>query len=315
MDRGKYATLLDEDLWAYIDRVDSWYPPGIAAAPIERQREVYDAMARAFRQGRPEGVEVDDDTLPADDRSIPIRRYRMKGGKPQAAVVYYHGGGFILGGLESHDDICAELCAGTGFEVVSVDYRLAPEHRHPAAFEDAMAAFAHVATATGLPLVLCGDSAGGNLAAVVAHANRGGARTAVGQVLIYPALGGEPTGCSYVRHADAPLLSVKDMEFYHAARTGGENVAEDPTLEPLADTDFSSLPATIVVTAECDPLSSDGDAYCRRILEAGGKAFWREEPRLVHSFLRARRTVSRAQAAFEGIIAAVAALGRNEWPY
>jgi acetyl esterase len=315
MDRGKYASLLDDDLWAYIDQVNSWYPPEIIAAPIERQREVYDAMARAFHQGYPDGVEADDGAVPAAGRAIPIRRYRKKGDTPQAVVVYYHGGGFILGGLESHDDICAELCAGTGFEVVSVDYRLAPEHLHPAAFEDAMAAFSHVAAATELPLVLCGESAGGNLAAAVAHASRGGAHAAAGQVLIYPSLGGEPDGRSYAEHAAAPLLSVQDMAFYRDIRTGGATPVADPTLEPLSDHDFSGLPATVVVTAACDPLSSDGDAYCRRIREAGGRAFWREEPRLVHSFLRARRTVPRAQAAFDDIIAAVAALGRGEWPY
>jgi acetyl esterase len=235
--------------------------------------------------------------------------------KPQAVVIYYHGGGFVLGGLESHDDICAELCAGTGFEVVSVDYRLAPEHRHPAAFEDAFAAFAQVAATTDRPLVLCGESAGGNLAAAVAHATRGGTRQAIGQVLIYPGLGGDRSKGSYVEHADAPLLSLKDIAFYREVRAGAGYPAGDATLEPLQDHDFARLPATVVVTAQCDPLSSDGEAYRDRIAAAGGKAFWREEPRLTHSFLRARTTMPRAQAAFDGIVAAVAALGRGVWPY
>jgi len=315
MDRGKYETLLDADLWAYIDRVDAWYPPDIIAAPIGRQRQVYDAMAAAFRQDRPPGIAAEDGAIAAAGRMIPIRRYRMTATTPQAAVVYYHGGGFVLGGLESHDDICAELCAGTGFEVVSIDYRLAPEHRHPAAFDDAFAAFAHLAAASDLPLVLCGESAGGNLAAAVAHAGRGGARQAAGQVLVYPALGGDENAGSYVEHAEAPLLSVRDIGFYRAVRTGTGHPAADATLEPLRDSDFSGLPPTVVVTAQCDPLSSDGEAYRDRIVAAGGRAFWREEERLVHSFLRARTTVPRAQAAFGRIVAAVAALGRGEWPY
>jgi acetyl esterase len=315
MDRGKYETLLDADLWAYIDRVDAWYPPEIIAAPIERQREVYDAMAKAFRQDYPAGVEAEDGIVPAVDHAIPIRRYRMTATTPKAVVVYCHGGGFVLGGLESHDDICAELCAGTGFEVVSVDYRLAPEHRHPAAFEDALAAFADVAAKTDLPLMLCGESAGGNLAAAVAHATRKSSRQAAGQVLIYPGLGGDQGAGSYVEHADAPLLSVKDIAFYREVRAGAGYPAGDATLEPLQDRDFAGLPPTVIVTAECDPLSSDGEAYRDRIVAAGGKAFWREEPRLVHSFLRARTTAPRAQAAFDGIIAAVAALGRGAWPY
>lgn len=315
MDRGKYAELLDADLWAYIDRVNAWFPPEIATAPIERQRAVYDAMCRAFHQGYPAGVEVSDSAIAAAGGSIPVRRYHAAGRAPAAVVVYYHGGGFVLGGLDSHDDICAELCAGTRFDVVSVDYRLAPEHRHPASFADALAAFDHVAAAADLPIVLCGESAGGNLAAAVAHVRRGRPHAATGQVLIYPGLGGDESNGSYVEHAEAPLLTLRDLAFYREIRTGTTEPSADPTLSPLADRDFSGLPPTVVVTAQCDPLSSDGEAYCRRIAAAGGKAHWIEEPRLVHSFLRARTAVPRAQAAFEDIIGAVAALGRGEWPY
>ncbi|WP_292586948.1 alpha/beta hydrolase fold domain-containing protein, partial [Mesorhizobium sp.] len=97
-----------------------------------------------------------------------IRRYRLAGKASRAIVVHYHGGGFVLGDLDSHDDICAEICAATGFEVISADYRLAPEHLHPAAFEDSLAVFEWMAATTSLPIVLCGESAGGNLAAAVA---------------------------------------------------------------------------------------------------------------------------------------------------
>ena len=169
--RGKYATLLDPALWDYIDQVNDWYPPEIGELPIAEQRSVYDAMCRAFHQGYPKGVSASDGIIAGDKgHAIPIRYYRMAGKPVRAIVVYYHGGGFVLGGLDSHDDICAEICAGTGFDVVSADYRLAPEHPHPAAFEDALAAFEWAAQTTDLPIVLVGESAGGNLAAAVAHA-------------------------------------------------------------------------------------------------------------------------------------------------
>ncbi|TGS90101.1 steryl acetyl hydrolase, partial [bacterium M00.F.Ca.ET.177.01.1.1] len=129
-----------------------------------------------------------------------------------AVVIYYHGGGFVLGNLDSHDDICAEICTGTGFEVVAADYRLAPEHLHPASFDDALAVFEWVAATSAVPIVLCGESAGGNLAAAVAQATRLHARHAVGQMLIYPGLGGDETGRSYVELAEAPLLTVSDIE-------------------------------------------------------------------------------------------------------
>ncbi|UVK41654.1 alpha/beta hydrolase [Mesorhizobium sp. AR10] len=313
--RGKYGRLLDPALWAYIDRVNDWYPPEIAELPIDKQRDVYDAMCRAFHAGTPAGVETNDSTVPAGDHAIPIRRYEMVGKAPQAIVVYYHGGGFVLGGLDSHDDICAEICAGTGFAVVSADYRLAPEHLHPAAFDDALAVFEWAAVTSDLPIVLCGESAGGNLAAAVAQRTRQHPRAAVGQVLIYPGLGGDESSGSYVEHAEAPLLALRDIAFYRDIRSGPAQPPDDPTFSPLRDSDFSGLPPTIIITAECDPLSSDGEAYRDRIVAAGGKARWCEEPRLVHSFLRARTTVPAAAEAFARIIAAVAALGRGEWPY
>ncbi|RWB01500.1 MAG: alpha/beta hydrolase [Mesorhizobium sp.] len=314
MTRGPYETRLDPALWAYIDAVNGWYPPEILGLPIDKQRAVYDHMSRAFHQGRPPGVKASDGLIAAAGRGTPIRRYRLAGKAAKAMVIYYHGGGFILGGLESHDDICAELCAGTGFDLLSVDYRLAPEHVHPAAFDDAVAAFEWAAATSGLPLVLCGESAGGNLAAAVAQATRRHIRAAVGQVLIYPELGGDETAGSYVEHAEAPLLSVADIAFYRDVRSARRQSPDDPTFSPLRDTDFSGLPPTVIVTAQCDPLSSDGETYRDRIVAAGGKAWWHEEPRLVHSFLRARRTVPAAAAAFARIVDAVGALGRGEWP-
>lgn len=312
MTRGKYETRLAPELWAYIDAVNAWYPPEILGLPIDKQRAVYDRMSRAFHQGRPPGVTASESVIAAAGRDIPIRRYRLAGAAAKAMVLYYHGGGFILGGLDSHDDICGELCAGTGFDVLSVDYRLAPEHVHPAAFDDAVTAFEWAAAATDLPLVLCGESAGGNLAAGVAQATRRGA--AIGQVLIYPDLGGDETAGSYVEHAEAPLLSLHDIAFYRDVRSARRQPPGDPTFQPLRDTDFSGLPPTVIVTAECDPLSSDGEAYRDRILAAGGRAWWHEEPRLVHSFLRARTTVPAAAEAFARIVAAVAALGRGDLP-
>lgn len=312
--RGKYATLIDPALWAYIDRVNAWYPPEMDL-PVDKQRAVYDAMCRAFHAGTPAGVEASDGTITAGDHAIPIRRYQLAGNAPQATVVYYHGGGFVLGGLDSHDDICAEICAGAGFAVLSADYRLAPEHLHPAAFDDALAVFEWAAATTGLPVVLCGESAGGNLAAGVAQATRHRPGHAVGQVLIYPELGGDESAGSYVEHAEAPLLTLSDIEFYRQVRSGKAQSPDDPTFLPLRAIDFSGLPPTVVVSAQCDPLSSDGEAYRDRILAAGGRAWWHEEPRLVHSFLRARKTVPRVGEAFSRIVAAIATLGRGDWPW
>jgi len=199
MRREDYERLIDSEVWAFVRRTDEWFPPETIGLPTERQREIYDAMCRAFHAGRPTDVATQDLTMDVAGRSLPARRYLRAGTSPSATIVYYHGGGFILGGLDSHDDICAELCAGTGYDVVSVDYRLAPEHLHPAAFDDAVAVFTWAAAANDLPIVLCGESAGANLAAGLAIRALGEALPGIaGQVLVYPALGGDLQKGSYV---------------------------------------------------------------------------------------------------------------------
>ncbi len=309
-----YAKLIDAETWAFIERTDSFYPPDTIDMSIADQRAVYDRLCRAFFAGYPDGVEAKDGAIRAEGRDVPIRIYRTAASDLEARVVYFHGGGFILGGLDSHDDICAELCARTAMEVVAVDYRLAPEHKHPAAFDDALAAFEWATGDDPRQVVLVGDSAGGTLAAAVSHATRGHKRRPTGQILVYPSLGGDQSRGSYVEHGEAPMLTVRDLAFYKEIR-GGAEVAGDITQSPLADADFSNLPPTVVVTAQCDPLSSDGEAYGSRIAAAGGRAWWFEEPGLVHGFLRGRHSVGRARTSFSRIVEAVEALGKGDWPY
>ncbi|TGV08888.1 alpha/beta hydrolase [Mesorhizobium sp. M8A.F.Ca.ET.173.01.1.1] len=310
-----YAKLIDAETWAFIERTNSYYPPDTIDYTITQQREIYDWMCREFFAGYPEGVTAETTVIAKPAQNVPIRIYRNATPDDAAMVVYIHGGGFILGGLDSHDDVCAELCGRTGHEVVSVDYRLAPEHLHPAAFDDAMSAFEWAASTYDRPVVLCGDSAGGNLCAAVAHATRGHVKKPIGQVLIYPGLGGDRLRGSYVRHAEAPMLTVRDLEFYKHIRTGGVDQTGDITLSPLADADFANLPPTVLITAECDPLSSDGEAYRDRIVAAGGRGTWFEEPGLVHGYLRARHSVGRARASFTRIVDAVATLGKGGWTW
>lgn len=310
-----YSLLIDDETWAFIERTNSFYPPETIDYTIDQQREVYDRMCREFFTGYPDGVSAETKTIVLPDRTIPVRRYRAMRYDPHAVVIYYHGGGFVVGGLESHDDICAEICQRTGFEVVSVDYRLAPEHKHPASFDDALAGFEWVAQGYENQIILCGDSAGGNLAATVAHATRQHPRKPIGQMLIYPGLGGDHTKGSYVTHADAPMLTMRDLIFYKDIRTDGGDYSRDPSYAPLSDPDFTGLPPTVIISAECDPLSSDGEAYRDRMLAAGGKAWWHEETGLVHGYLRARHTVARARESFSRIVDSIEMLGRREWTH
>ena len=305
--RGDYADRLDPAYWDYIDAANAHFPANAATLPFAQQRVLYDAMCQRFHPGRPPGVKGKDAAIDGPGGRIPIRLYRTGGGPSAAVVLFFHGGGFVFGGLESHDDTCADLCAGTGLEIVSVDYRLAPEHLHPASFDDTLASWHWLSNETSRPIILAGESAGGTLAAAVVRAVRKEPRSAAGQLLIYPSLGGQ-AGHSHRAHAFAPLLTLDEVESYRRLRSAGAPPGRDPSFEPLADTDFRGLPPTVVVTAECDPLSSEGEAYRDAIRAAGGSAIWREEPRLTHSFLRARTTVPRAREAFARIVSDLAAL-------
>lgn len=294
-----YQTLIDAATWAFIARTNACYPQGTANLGVTEQRRIYNAMARSFHRGYPTGVTAHDEII----AGVPCRRY--SGAHP--TVIYLHGGGFVVGGLHSHDDVCAEICARTGLCVVSVDYRLAPEHLHPAAYNDVLDVTR--ALAPSGPYLLAGDSAGGCLAAAVAHAMRT-EKPPVGLVVIYAGLGGNPDQGSYLTHANAPMLSRDDVSYYSRIRhQDGVAPAHDPTALPLHGTDFSGLPTTIAFSAECDPVADDARSYCTRITAAGGCATWHLEQGLVHGYLRARHTVPRAAQSFDRIITAISTLG------
>ena len=299
-----YQTLIDAPTWAFIRASESAYPADTASLTVADQRRIYDAMCRAFHRGYPPGVM-------AEDRPLAGVRCRIfAGAKP--AVLYLHGGGFVVGSLESHDDICAEIYARTGLSVVCADYRLAPENPHPAAYDDALAV-ARALLAEGA-LLLAGDSAGGTLAAALAMALRADKRLK-GQVLIYPGLGGDRDAGSYLTHATAPMLTRDDLLFYARVRHGGAEPAHDATASPLNAPDFTGLPPTLAIAAECDPLCDDAAVYVAKIRAAGGRAMAVVEPGLVHGFLRARTSVPRAEASFSRVIAALTAFAAGDWPY
>lgn len=310
-----YDKLLDDEIWAFVDRSRALYPDEATGFDPAGQRRVYDDLCRAFDVGRPAGVTVSDDSIEGPSGALPLRQYMPPSATPDAMVLYLHGGGFVVGGLDSHDSICAELCQRTGFAVTAVDYRLAPEHVHPAQFEDALAAFLHVAENGNTPIILCGDSAGGNLAAAVAWSTRDATHRPVGQVLIYPALGNDVAAGSFVTHANAPMLSTADMVYYDEIRASGPPPANDPTFTPLATTDFHDMPPTVVFAASCDPLSGDAEPYCERIWNAGGRAVCFEGTGLVHGYLRARHSSVKARESFSAMVAAISALGAGDWPY
>ncbi len=298
-----YAKLIDAEIWDFIRETETWYPPDAYKRSIEEQRRVYDAMCREFFNGYPDGVTAED----LDASGVPLRHYRNARPKAGVTVLYAHGGSSMLGGLDSHDDICAEICAGTGFDVVAVDYRLLPEHSREAGLDDFQTALNWVRATQGGKIITAGDSAGGFISASVVHADRGD--DIIGQVLIYPGLGAMEEGGSMDEHAHAPLLTKAEVM---SARGGNENapgVSARIYPVPLDDPALSNLPVTVAMAAECDPLADHARRYAEKISAAGGTAICFTDKGLVHGHLRARHRSRRAGASFARVLRAISLIG------
>lgn len=293
------SQITDPEVLAFIERTEAAYPAEANLATAEDNRRAYDIMCAEFRAPRPASVRVRDETC----NGVPIRRYKTSGDVDRPFVLYAHGGGFVVGSLESHDDVCAEMADKTGCEVVAVDYRLAPDHLHPAQLDDVTAVWLGLVS-QGRAGFVCGDSAGGNLVAgLCVRLRRLREPMPVGQILIYPGLGGDMTAASYLENSEAPLLRTEDCVYYATVITGGDaEVREnDPELCPLQASSLAGLPEAFVVTADVDPLRDEGAIFVRRLLAEGVAAEWRNEPQLPHGYLRARHMSSRARNSFDTI--------------
>lgn len=290
---------------AFLRRCDDFYPADAVDADIGQQRAWYDALCAAFDAPPPAGM-AKEDALVAG--RIPVRRYRPATITTDTRLLYLHGGGFVVGSLDSHDAICAEIAAAAGAALVSVDYRLSPEHVWPAAFEDCWTVLADLLS-DGRPLVVVGDSAGGNLVAgIVLKARDAGLSGIVGQALVYPALGGDLVSGSYAEMAEAPGLTTADVAYYRAVYRAPE---DEPYAFPLRAQNLAGLPPAYVTAAHFDPLRDDARAYAARLALAGVAVEFREETEMVHAWLRARFMSEGAAAGFAALCDAVARMARG----
>jgi acetyl esterase len=223
-------------------------------------------------------------------------------------ILYFHGGGWVIGSLEAYDLPCRFFSARTGCAVVAVDYRLAPEHKFPAGLDDAVASFrwlAAQAPALGIDpdrIVVAGDSAGGTLATVVAQQVRGEARTPCLQWLIYPAT---DLGADTHSHASCGrgfLLDRDDMEWMRGLYLNDLSEVADPRVSPLRSPDLSGLPPALIITAGLDPLRDEGQAYADKLAAAGVKVVHREFDSLIHGFIGMRGALHAAARAMDDMV-------------
>ena len=248
--------------------------PTLDSMPVDEARAFYAQMSTTRPPG-PDVGEIVDGVLPGATGDLAYRLYRPPTPGPHPIVVFFHGGGWVVGDAVSDDPLCRDLCVRSDAIVISADYRHAPEHRFPAAVDDAMAAVRWVADNAealgGMPgrLAVCGWSAGGNLAAVVSRLTRdAGGPHIVGQVLLTPPTEGDLTRASYVENADGYGLTTALAQWCYDHYIDPAD-RRDPRFAPLCAGDLSGLPPAIVVTAEFDPLRDEGKAYAAALDAAG----------------------------------------------
>jgi acetyl esterase len=275
---------------------------------IPEKRDTWRDFCTSINRPPPASMIVENREVAVNGTTLPIRIYRPSTNQILPVAVYIHGGGWVVGDLDTNDTVAWGLAEETGAVVVSIHYRLAPEHPYPAAFDDCYAIVEWISEhaeelgVDGSRLAVCGDSAGGNLSAAISLAarDRGGPAIAA-QGLIFPVLALDVNTPSYLENAEGFGLTRESMVFYLDAYLPDKSKADIYAMPLLAD-DLSKLPPALVHTAELDPLRDEGKLYADRLAAAGNDVTYRMGERMTHSFIRARFDGPAVAAEFQFIV-------------
>jgi acetyl esterase len=260
----------------------------------------------------PEVAHVEDRTIPGPAGDIPVRLYRGSNDSTLPLLVYFHGGGWVIGDLDSHDAACRAYASGANCAVLSIDYRLAPEHRYPAAAEDCYAALVWAAAhgealgADTTRIALSGDSAGGNMTIAVSlmARDRGGPRVLL-QVPIYPVADHDFTTSSYQQCAEGYGMGAADMRWFWDHYVPDVSRRNEAYASPLRAESLKGLPPALVITAEYDVLRDEGEAYARRLQQAGVPTTLRRYKGMIHGFVGQFAVMDQGRVAVNQIVSAL----------
>jgi acetyl esterase len=294
---------LDPQAKALLDQLAALGIQPLSSMSVPDARRAMELMA-SMRPEPPPIQSASDRRIPGPAGEIPVRVYTPSGTAPFPLLVYFHGGGWVLGSIDTHDGVCRELANAAGCVVVSVDYRLAPEHKFPAAVEDCYAATQWASAHAGelgadlRRLAVGGDSAGGNLAAAVSQMARDrGGPPIVFELLVYPVTTAAFDTPSYRDNADGYLLTAGDMHWFWNHYLSGPGDGDNPYASPLRATRLDGLPPALVITAEFDPLRDEGEQYGRMLEEAGVPARLIRYDGMIHGFFGMGHLMDKAKAA------------------
>ena len=262
-------------------------------------------------------------TVPTRAGAIEARLYRPDSAASESnspAIVYLHGGGFVLGTLDGSDELCRAIAAGSEWSVVSLDYRLAPENPYPAALEDCIDAYAWLTRSAphlGIDadrIAIGGDSAGGNLAAALCLYRRDEASPLpVTQVLVYPAVDGTFTTRSWSEFVDAPLLSTADARWLWNQYVGARHRADDHLAAPMRAESLRGLPPALILTAEVDPIRDDAEAYATRLRRDGVPVSVTRYTGVFHGFVTENGTIAQAKRAIDEVCLHLREVAQTPW--
>ena len=299
---------LDERARRFLDLLAATTPAGGEPLTVVGRRASLAALMRL--SGPPEGMRrIEAQTVPGPGGALLVRRYVPgQDGGALPTLIYFHGGGLVAGDLDTHDGIARALAHATGCQIIAVDYRLAPEHRFPAAINDTIAAVTYIAqhpaefAADPIRLGICGDSAGATLATVACQALAGGPGPPLAlQLLIAPITDYSATSASRRAFANGYLLDAAVLEHDLQQYLPAGIAASDPRVSPLRTLELSALPPTFIHTGEFDPVRDEGKAYAERLSAAGVRVSYTCHPGMIHLFYGLSSVIPYARTFFEHV--------------